>query len=313
MDWIIAVYTLLTGLLILVRAREIPDWSFLLFFRGTLLTALLLLPPRRSPWEVPKIGENRAVWMMRGFACFLRYSYPLPIVLFFFQEVRLTVNAVSPETPYWFEPYLYAWDQAIFGELPAVALADWVTKPLTELMHAFYFAYYLILIGGLLVAWYGVENSMPAEEAKKRHIGETNLPPGPGFSLVITAMTLAFVLSFLHYPFLPARGPWENPELMSGLPQFHGVIFKPLIDLIIGHGAVSGGCFPSSHVAASWGTVLGLGAVHRRAALWFGIVAIGMSVACVYTRYHHGVDVPAGLLVGLLGGWIGRKLAESPH
>ncbi|MFQ5929593.1 MAG: phosphatase PAP2 family protein [Acidobacteriota bacterium] len=262
---------------------------------------------------MPKIGEHRVVWMIRRFACFLRYTYPLPIVLFFFQEVRFTVNSMAPETPYWFESYLYAWDRAIFGELPAVVLADWVTKPLTELMHAFYFAYYLILIGGLLVAWWGVEKSMPPGEANKNPVVNADLPPGPGFSSVITAMTLAFVLSFLHYPFLPARGPWENPELMSRLPHFQGVIFKPLIDLIIGHGAVSGGCFPSSHVAASWGTVLGLGAVHRRAARWFGIVAVGMSVACVYTRYHHGVDVPAGLLVGLLGGWIGRKLAESPH
>jgi hypothetical protein len=44
-------------------------------------------------------------------------------------------------------------------------------------------------------------------------------------------------------------------------------------------------------------------------------MAAGMSLACVYTRYHHGVDVPAGFLMALAGGGltlaIHRRRAEE--
>jgi membrane-associated phospholipid phosphatase len=241
--------------------------------------------------------------MLRRTSCFLRYTYPLPIVLLFFQEV----NGLAPTTPYWFEPFLYEWDRTLFGELPAIALSSWVNKPLSELMHALYFTYYLILIGGLLVAWYGQGENKLAARAKGI---SGNVPPGPAFSSMITGMTFAFLLSFIHFPFLPARGPWENPELMFPLPPLEGFLFKPLVDFIIERGAVPGGCFPSSHVAGSWGIVMGLTNMHRRAAVWLGIATLGMSGACVYTRYHHGVDVVAGLLVGLFGGWMGRMISE---
>ena len=67
-------------------------------------------------------------------------------------------------------------------------------------------------------------------------------------------LMLAFFFSFLWFPWLPARGPWESPELMAGLPAFQGIVFTPIIEWIIERGAVSGGCFPSSHVpeAGAW-------------------------------------------------------------
>ena len=52
----------------------------------------------------------------------------------------------------------------------------------------------------------------------------------------------------------------------------------------------------------------GLSANHRTTARWFGLVALGLSVACVYTRYHHGIDVLAGFTVGAVGAAIGYRL-----
>ena len=49
---------------------------------------------------------------------------------------------------------------------------------------------------------------------------------------------------------------------------------------------------------------------HRKAAVWLALIATGLSAACVYTGYHHVVDVLAGLMVGLLGGIVGRALAR---
>ena len=64
-------------------------------------------------------------------------------------------------------------------------------------MHAFYFSYYLILIGGVVIAWMGSSSSPK---------------PAPGFQTTLTAVITAFFLCFIWYPYLPARGPWENPS-----------------------------------------------------------------------------------------------------
>ena len=136
------------------------------------------------------------------------------------------------------------------------------------------------------------------------------MSPVLGSKGAITSMMLAFFLCFIWYPWLPARGPWENPELMAGLKPFEGIAFTPIIEWIIERGAVSGGCFPSSHVAASWGMVFGLAPFHRRASFVLGFFAAGMSLACVYTRYHHGIDVPAGFLAVAVGALVGTTLAR---
>ena len=128
----------------------------------------------------------------------------------------------------------------------------------------------------------------------------------------MTCMMLGFFLSYVWYPFLPARGPWEHPEVMAGLRPFGGWVFTRAIELIIAGAAVSGGCFPSAHVSGAWALTFGLYATDRRAALWFGLVATGLSVACVYTRYHHAVDVLAGLTVATVAATIGYGLTRHP-
>jgi membrane-associated phospholipid phosphatase len=163
-------------------------------------------------------------------------------------------------------------------------------------MHALYFAYYPLLISGIVVAWKG------ATRGDER--------PGAGFHRVFTGMMLGFFLSYVWYPFLPARGPWEHPAVMSSLRPFGGWAFTRIIEVIIRHAAVSGGCFPSAHVSGTWALTFGLYATRHKAARWFGLVALGLSVACVYTRYHHGVDVLAGFTVGAIGAATGYRLAR---
>jgi len=43
-----------------------------------------------------------------------------------------------------------------------------------------------------------------------------------------------------------------------------------------------------------------------------GFFALGMSFACVYTRYHHAVDVPAGFLAGLFGALFAYRVTSEP-
>ncbi len=286
-DLLVLGYTLAVAVFVAFLHERMPEPASILWLHVFILVAVILVPPRGADWE--KSGPNEPSWRrsVRGGLRFFRYSYPLLLILFFFEEVQQTVNALWPESPHWFETYLYATDRWVFGELPSLWMNDWVGFAEDELVHGFYFSYYFILIGGVAIAWIG-------DAASNRH-------PGPGFQTTLLSVITAFVLCFIWYPLLPARGPWENPEVMMGMTPFQGILFTPIIEAIIDAGAVSGGCFPSSHVAGAWGIVFGLARFHRKQSMILGFFALGMSLACVYTRYHHFIDVPAGFLAGPTG------------
>jgi hypothetical protein len=284
------------ALLVLAFHQNVPKASSIVAFHLSVIAAILALPPRGAAWERASAAEASWKRHVRGGLRFFRYSYPLLLILFYFEEVEHTVHAIRPAAPHWFEHYLYAADRSLFGELPAILLDPYVGIVQNEILHAFYLSYYFILVGGVVLAWLGSP-------------GARN--PGPAFQSTLTSAITAFVLCFVWYPFLPARGPWENAELMAKLTPFEGFFFVPLIERIIAAGSVSGGCFPSSHVAGSWGIVFGLSASHRRAALAMAFFTAGMSFACVYTRYHHAVDVPAGFLAGLSGALIARRFRSQ--
>lgn len=135
-DWIVAAYTTWMGLLIAWFSAQVDIWARLLAIHAILIVVLLIIPPRGSPWEARRW---RHLWQRTifQFVRFVRYVYPLPLALFFFEEGQFTVNMIFPETPYWFEPHLYAADTAIFGDLPARLLAPWLSLPLTEVAYFF--------------------------------------------------------------------------------------------------------------------------------------------------------------------------------
>jgi membrane-associated phospholipid phosphatase len=296
-DRIVAAYAIYVGLVAAIWAPAIPAWPQILAAHGVLLGFLWWLPARGSAWERPR---SEPVWRfaVRTSARFLRYTWPALLLTPFFEEVALTVNAASPSAPYWFERYLFAADRALFGASPAITLSQAGTPLVDEVMHAFYFAYYPLVTGGIILAWRG----------GSRNGGL----PAPGFDTAMTCMMLGFFLSFVWYPFLPARGPWEHAEVVGSLRPFSGWVFTPLIDVIIAGAAVSGGCFPSAHVSGSWALTFGLYDSHWTASRWMGVVATGLSVACVYTRYHHAVDVLAGLIVAAIAALLGHWLTRPP-
>ena len=296
LDWAVALYATFVAVLAVVCAPAIPQWPYIVGLHAVLVGAMIWMPARGSAWEHVR-PEPRWLGHTRATARFLRYTYPALLLTPFFEEVALTVNAVAPQAPYWFEHYLFAADRALFGAEPAVLLSSTGGPVLDEIMHAFYFAYFPIIIGGIVLAWNG-----------GRRKGVT---PAPGFHTAMTCMMLGFFLSYVWYPFLPARGPWEHPDVMAGLRPFDGWAFTTAIDLIMAGAAVSGGCFPSAHVSGAWALTFGLYPSHPRRAFWLGLVTTGLSAACVYTRYHHAVDVAAGFAVAVVAAGIGYAVTRG--
>jgi len=295
-DWVVAGYAAFVAALVLVRAEHVPLAPYVAIAHATLVVAMALLPPRGAAWEAPRASDRPGMRRARTIARFLRYTYPALLLTPFFEEVALTVNAVTPESPYWFETHLIAADRWLFGATPAALLSQAGNSAVDELMHGFYLSYYVLITAGIVLAWRG-----PAR----------GVTPGRGFQTAFTVMMLGFFLSFLCYPFLPARGPWEHPALVEGLRPFGGWVFTRAIKVIIAGAAVSGGCFPSAHVSGTWALTFGLFPFNRRAAVRFGMMAAGLSVACVYTRYHHAVDVMAGVAVAAVAALLGRRLARA--
>ena len=295
-DWAVAAYVAAVGVLAIACADAIPQWPALVSAHAALLVALVALPPRVARWEVRRSADPAWLDVSRRTLRFLRYTYPVLLLTPFFEEVRFTVNAVSPNNPYWFEPYLYAADRALLRSAPAAAVAQNGASILDELMHAFYFSYYPMIAAAMVVAWFGMRRRAPT--------------PAAGFHRVLTATIFGFFSAYVWYPFLPARGPWENAELMAGLRKFEGFIFTPLVQWLINNAGVPGGCFPSAHVAGTWALVVGLAPAHRQLASWFSVLAVGLSISCVYTHYHHTVDVFAGFVVGVGGGLLGLALSR---
>ena len=238
-DWALAVYAAGFGLLILLSGRGVARWPFFVLGHGALLALLFWLPARGARWEDRCSSDSRWLRCIRRVARFARYTCPALLLTVFFEEIGFFVNAISPSRPYWFEASLYAADRALFGTTPGVAISAMPAPVLDELMHALYFAYYPLIIGGIVIAWVGSSRG-----------GAT---PGKGFHTAMTSMMLGFFFAYVWYPFLPARGPWENRELMSGLRDFDGFLFTPLARWVIDRAGVSGNCFPSAHVAGTWG------------------------------------------------------------
>jgi hypothetical protein len=296
-DWLVAGYAAFVAVFALVHTPQVPLAPYLAVAHAALIVAMALLPPRGAAWEAPKAADGPALRRLRAIARFLRYTYPALLLTPFFEEVALTVNALTPESPYWFEPYLIAADRRLFGATPAAAISQGGNAVLDEVMHGFYLSYYVLITAGIVLAWRGATRGGPR--------------PGRGFDSAFTGMMLGFLLSFVCYPFLPARGPWEHPALVDGLRPFGGWAFTRAIELIIAGAAVSGGCFPSAHVSGTWALTFGLFPSQRRVALVFGVMAVGLSVACVYTRYHHAVDVFAGLAVAVVAAVLGRLIVRA--
>jgi membrane-associated phospholipid phosphatase len=168
-------------------------------------------------------------------------------------------------------------------------------------MHAFYFSYFVLVIGGPVFA---------VVAAEPRH-GEPKGFRGPEFDCAMGSMVFGFLCAYVWYPWIAARGPFENEALVSSLPPFEGGPFTSLARWITDGAAVSGNCFPSAHVAGTWGVALGVAAFHRKGGWVLILLAVGVSISCVYTRYHHGVDVPAGIMMGVAGAMMYRWLSRQ--
>ena len=217
---------------------------------------------------------------------FARDWYPLPLYIFFFEELQGLVHAIFPG---WFDRWLIQFDFNFAGVHPSVWLARFSNPALNDFMQFAYMTYflYLVILPAILYA-------------QKDRIAFWNV-------MVSTAIAnyTVYVIAVLF----PIESPYHALAAMNTTPLAGGY-FTAAIELIERFGRVHGGAFPSAHVAGSTVAILASWR-YRRWLFWVCLpFFISMCVSTVYGRYHYIADVLAGIVVGALGFAAGSWLME---
>jgi len=215
---------------------------------------------------------------------FARHWYPLPLYVFFFEELQGLVHAVFHG---WFDSYLVVFDHSLFSVHPSVWLGQFANPTLNDFMQFSYMTYFLYLV------------ILPALLYANRQYA--------AFWTVMCSTALAHYCVYVVAVLLPVESPFYSLAALNKT-ALSGGYCTALIGLIEHFGRVRGGAFPSAHVAGSMVAILASWR-YRRWLFWLCVpFFISMCVATVYGRYHYCADVFAGMIVGAIAFRIGSAL-----
>lgn len=221
------------------------------------------------------------IWSRRSrgwFPILLRLSYG-PLLYATWYRQTATIWPVLYDQP--LDAFFEHLELSLWGTQPSIAFAQQAPWPwLSELFCSAYYLYYFFT-PAMLFAVVFTRGYASAER-------------------VIFTATLCFAVFCTLFCVFPTVGPhyWFPPH--TGPQLYKGYIFNHLLFFFTASGEVPTGAFPSSHVAVA--TVLTIQA-HRYAPRLFPYmfaVSIVMWPAVVYLHAHYAVDVPVGILMGLL-------------
>jgi hypothetical protein len=248
-------------------------------------------------------GTASLAWASRDTASrpltFLRLSYA-PLLFWLFYHQVPTLWPILRAAP--LDGHLAALELRLWGGQPALAFqAALPWRGLSETFCFAYFSYYLFVPAVGLTAL-----------ASRGYLAAER---------ILLATTGCFFVCYTLFWLLPTVGPhyWFPPGL--GPQLYRGYVFNHLLFFFTSGGEIRGGAFPSSHIAVA--TLLTLCARRTTPALWpaMAVVTALMLPAVVYLRAHYLVDVPAGLLTGLVAyrvsgrfipGWQGPDYDKNP-
>ncbi|MGC1167376.1 MAG: phosphatase PAP2 family protein [Candidatus Acidiferrales bacterium] len=219
---------------------------------------------------------------------FARNWYPLPLYIFFFEELQHLVHAIFPN---WFDSWLIQFDHRLAGVHPSVWMARYANPALNDAMQFAYMTYflYLVILPAILYA------------QKNRE----------AFWTVMTSTAIAHYSVYVIAILFPIESPHFALASLNPAP-LKGGAFTATIELIEHFGRVHGAAFPSAHVAGSTVAILAA----RRYKPWLFWLCLpffaSMCVATVYGRYHYIADVLAGLAVGVAG-WAAGQYVMNRH
>jgi len=180
----------------------------------------------------------------------------------------------------WQDDLVLAWEQAVFGFQPLVAIQKLYFPPVTEWMFFVYVVYVVIypVLGAIIFFKRGED----ANEDYLFHLGLVNLVCGLGFILFPVA-------SPMH---------WEKVRALLTTSMTSGP-FGFLAEWIRANVHTAGGSIPSPHCAVA--TVMWFMArkYTRRGFLLLAPIMISLYISTVYGRFHYVSDMVIGIATAM--------------
>jgi hypothetical protein len=217
---------------------------------------------------------------------------PLALVPFLYWELPVLME-VLPGPVRYHDPAIVAVERALFGGQPAY---DWAgampSLALSELLHACYLSYYLLIYTPPLLLYVG-------------HLAEPGRSGGStlAFRETVLAVLIAFLACFVVFIVFPVQGP-RYLGVPAGVPD--GPV-RRLVLALLETGSSRGAAFPSSHVSVA--IAQGAMALRYQPRVGRRIVplAIGLAAGAVYGGFHYGIDAIVGAALG-----VGAAYAAAP-
>ncbi len=252
--------------------KQIPNVHLLLTIYISLITALSLLI------HFKKRYASKILEMIYDII------FPFIVVVLIFDSLGGLIRYINPVT---YDELLIQLDYMIFKTHPTVALEQFTTPIITELLQLSYTSYYFLPV--IL----GVTLKIKREKAQ--------------FDRGIFLVILCFFLSFIGYILVPAIGPRFTLNHLQGT-ELHGVFLRDIIDSTLNTlEGVKMDAFPSGHTAVTL-VVLYLAYKFQKSLFWIFLpLVLALLVSTVYLRYHYVVDVIAGILLFVFTIYIGEK------
>ncbi|HEV8247462.1 MAG TPA: phosphatase PAP2 family protein [Polyangiaceae bacterium] len=280
-DWLVLVYLCILNVVALLAPPHPLRMRCQLEVLGLLLSlvlTLILVRGRilRDAWVPPLIYR-------------LTIYGTVQLSYFFFRHYLPVVNPRSLDLR------LYHFDQQLFGVEPAMYLDRLVSPITTEWFAFFYFGYFFVLAIHVIPILFLVR--------RHRVLGE--------FAM---GMLTIFCIGHVLYMIVPGYGPYRamSGEFRHAFPT--GMWLDDVMSAVASGGAQKD-IFPSLHTGAP--TFITLFCYRHRATLPFrytwpilAFFAINIIIATMFLRWHYVIDVVAGLLLAVLGRYVGAVVTD---
>lgn len=266
LDLALAAYTMLASLALLVGlARGIPGCGKQLLINA----GVLVLASAIVRWS-----RDTTAWA----PTLMRFCYVPLLYLVFYHQIEI-IWPVIRTVP--LDAGLVRLEASLFHGQPSLAFrAAFPFRWLSEIFCFAYFAYYFFTPVVFLTVLFR-RGYLAAER-------------------IALATSVCFFACYTFFWLVPAVGPHYFFPPHQGPQLYDGYLFNHLLFFLTSGGEIRAGAFPSSHIAVA--LLLTLFVRREVPGLFAPLAAVTvlMLPAVVYLRAHYLVDVPAGILTGLL-------------
>ena len=261
-DKVLLGYFAFTSAIEVVWFNQIPGAAWLLALH--VMGAALIIAASRVA------NPGRVTWIFR-------HWYPLLFVASCYREMAILIPAIRHARA---DRTLADLDYAFWHANPTVWVEKLYSPLLTESLQIIYTLFVPVVLLVPAVIWY-----------KKRYAD---------FRYLAFLLSLGFLVSYLGYLWMPARGPRFLLEHLQHRPLEGLWLFNIMQALLDRLESAHYDCFPSGHVEltvlACWSSRL----ISRRAFRVYFLYTLSIIFATVYLRYHYTVDLLAGVVVAVM-------------